>query len=96
MSEFYLIGISFVHYSAANSCPTSPRGGTGANSRRNITPDLQAAALAAAAASSDDKDGNHSSGNDIGSPKEESKPPYSYAQVTVSPNHSIFFGGGGG
>ncbi|XP_071796759.1 forkhead box protein K2-like isoform X2 [Asterias amurensis] len=69
--------------SAANSCPTSPRGGTGANSRRNITPDLQAAALAAAAASSDDKDGNHSSGNDIGSPKEESKPPYSYAQLIV-------------
>ncbi|XP_038064208.1 forkhead box protein K2-like [Patiria miniata] len=70
--------------SAVNSCPTSPRGGTGANSRRNITPDLQAAALAAAAASSaEDKDGGHSSGNDMGSPKEESKPPYSYAQLIV-------------
>ncbi|XP_022095446.1 forkhead box protein K2-like isoform X2 [Acanthaster planci] len=69
--------------SAVNSCPTSPRGGTGANSRRNVTPDLQAAALAAAAVSSDDKEGGHSSGNDIGSPKEESKPPYSYAQLIV-------------
>ena len=51
-----------------------------------MTPDLQAAALAAAAATAsahDDKEGQ-SSGNDVGgSPKEETKPPYSYAQLIV-------------
>ncbi|XP_070580879.1 forkhead box protein K2-like isoform X2 [Ptychodera flava] len=62
--------------SAANSCPTSPRGGT---SRRNVASDLQAAAYAAAAVA-EDKESQLSSNE---SPKDDSKPPFSYAQLIV-------------
>ncbi len=79
-----VVGIFPPLHSAANSCPTSPRGGAGP---RRVTPDLQAAALAAAAATGSGTVGeekeSQSSGNDVGSPKEETKPPYSYAQLIV-------------
>lgn len=67
--------------SAVNSCPTSPRAGT--SQRSMLAPDLSAAAFAAAAAAAaDDKEG-HSSSNDVGGPRDETKPPYSYAQLIV-------------
>ncbi|XP_072167783.1 forkhead box protein K2-like isoform X2 [Diadema setosum] len=66
--------------SAVNSCPTSPRAGT--SQQTMMAPDLSAAALAAAAAAAEDKE-SHSSGNDVGSPRDETKPPYSYAQLIV-------------
>lgn len=48
-----------------------------------LAPDLSAAAFAAAAAAAaDDKEG-HSSSNDAGGPRDETKPPYSYAQLIV-------------
>lgn len=48
-----------------------------------LAPDLSAAAFAAAAAAAaDDKEG-HSSSNDVGGPRDETKPPYSYAQLIV-------------
>ncbi|XP_050394460.1 forkhead box protein K2 [Patella vulgata] len=67
--------------SAANSCPTSPRGGTGP---RMFVPDLQAAAVYAAAHPREEKDTQNNQtivGSD--SPRDESKPPYSYAQLIV-------------
>ncbi|XP_014772374.1 forkhead box protein K1 isoform X1 [Octopus bimaculoides] len=60
--------------SAANSCPNSPRGG----SSHRLVPDLGEAVYAAHA--KDEKDGPQLSGE---SPKDESKPPYSYAQLIV-------------
>ncbi|XP_054762487.2 forkhead box protein K2-like [Lytechinus pictus] len=66
--------------SAVNSCPTSPRAGT--SQKAMMAPDLSAAAFAAAAAAVDEKEG-HSSSNDVGSPRDETKPPYSYAQLIV-------------
>ncbi|XP_077980545.1 forkhead box protein K2-like [Glandiceps talaboti] len=63
--------------SAANSCPSSPRGGTG--HRRNVASDLQAAAYAAAAVAEDKE--SQSSNNE--NPKDDSKPPFSYAQLIV-------------
>ncbi|KAJ4432810.1 hypothetical protein ANN_21449 [Periplaneta americana] len=42
-------GTMLFHFSAANSCPASPRGGHG-HGRRNVTNDLQMAAVYAAAA----------------------------------------------
>ena len=67
-----------LYCSAANSCPTSPRGGT---SHRYNVPDLQAAALAASQTAREEKEPPTAVGND--SPKDESKPPYSYAQLIV-------------
>ncbi|XP_006765548.1 PREDICTED: forkhead box protein K1 [Myotis davidii] len=67
--------------SVPNSCPASPRG-AGASSYRfvqNVTSDLQLAAEFAAKAASEQQ--ADASGGD--SPKDESKPPYSYAQLIV-------------
>ncbi|XP_033117187.1 forkhead box protein K1-like [Anneissia japonica] len=66
--------------SAVNSCPTSPR--SGMNHKQSLTPDLRAVALAAAAAT-EDKSESPVSGADMGSPREDTKPPYSYAQLIV-------------
>ncbi|XP_048870329.1 forkhead box protein K1 [Brienomyrus brachyistius] len=67
--------------SVPNSCPASPRGAGSSGFRfgRNITSDLQLAAEFAAKAVSEQQ--ADSSGGD--SPKDESKPPYSYAQLIV-------------
>lgn len=87
--------------SAANSCPTSPRGGT--SHRPSFISEAHLAALNAAAATHshpnsytnnnsikhEEKDStpmlanNESSNGGIGSPKDDSKPPYSYAQLIV-------------
>lgn len=83
--------------SAANSCPTSPRGGS---NRRNVSGDLQMAAVcAAAAASTVEKQPEQkvsvtatapvpqvtqsASGNDSSQVVDDQKPPYSYAQLIV-------------
>ncbi|XP_067130795.1 forkhead box protein K1-like isoform X1 [Centruroides vittatus] len=72
--------------SAANSCPASPRGGS---HRRNIVSDLQmAAAYAAAAANIEDKQEQKAPITEIGhnnneNPKDDQKPPFSYAQLIV-------------
>ncbi|CAH1794362.1 unnamed protein product [Owenia fusiformis] len=66
--------------SAANSCPTSPRGGAGFSRPTYALPDLQIAAAVYAAQSREEKESQSSSSN---SPKDESKPPYSYAQLIV-------------
>ncbi|GAB1609273.1 forkhead box protein K1-like isoform X1 [Argonauta hians] len=60
--------------SAANSCPNSPRGG----SSHRLVPDLGEAVYAAHV--KDEKDGQSMSGD---GPRDESKPPYSYAQLIV-------------
>ncbi|KAJ8413483.1 hypothetical protein AAFF_G00079900 [Aldrovandia affinis] len=67
--------------SVPNSCPASPRGAGSSGCRfgRNITSDLQLAAEFAAKAVSEQQ--ADASGGD--SPKDESKPPYSYAQLIV-------------
>ncbi|XP_039630065.1 forkhead box protein K1 [Polypterus senegalus] len=67
--------------SVPNSCPASPRGAGSSGYRfgRNITTDLQLAAEFAAKAASEQQ--GDTSGGD--SPKDESKPPYSYAQLIV-------------
>lgn len=67
--------------SVPNSCPVSPRaaGSSGYRCGRNITSDLQLAAEYAAKAVSEQR--TEPSGGD--SPKDESKPPYSYAQLIV-------------
>lgn len=62
--------------SAANSCPTSPRAGSG--HRSGFLPDLRTAAAYVAAHSREEKD----LGDDSG-PRDDSKPPYSYAQLIV-------------
>ncbi|KAL2100799.1 hypothetical protein ACEWY4_002560 [Coilia grayii] len=68
--------------SVPNSCPASPRGAGSSGYRfgRNITSELQLAAEYAAKAVSEQHH-RESSGRD--SPKDESKPPYSYAQLIV-------------
>ncbi|XP_058626238.1 forkhead box protein K1 isoform X2 [Onychostoma macrolepis] len=67
--------------SVPNSCPASPRGAGSSGYRygRNITSDLQLAAEYAAKAVSEQR--TEATGGD--SPKDESKPPYSYAQLIV-------------
>nr|XP_047917468.1 forkhead box protein K1 isoform X2 [Anser cygnoides] len=67
--------------SVPNSCPASPRGAGSSGYRfvHNITSDLQLAAEYAAKAASEQQ--ADASGGD--SPKDESKPPYSYAQLIV-------------
>ncbi|XP_029432194.1 forkhead box protein K1 [Rhinatrema bivittatum] len=67
--------------SVPNSCPASPRGAGSSGYRfsRNIASDLQLAAEYAAKAASEQQ--ADTSGRD--SPKDESKPPYSYAQLIV-------------
>ncbi|XP_029923434.1 forkhead box protein K1 [Myripristis murdjan] len=81
--------------SVPNSCPASPRGAGSSGYRygRNVTSDLQLAAEYAAKAVSEQRRGiteqrggaseqrGESAGSD--SPKDESKPPYSYAQLIV-------------
>ncbi|KAM3865002.1 forkhead box protein K1 [Diretmus argenteus] len=81
--------------SVPNSCPASPRGAGSSGYRygRNVTSDLQLAAEYAANAVSEQRRGiaeqrgggteqrGESTGGD--SPKDESKPPYSYAQLIV-------------
>ncbi|XP_033308376.1 forkhead box protein K1 isoform X1 [Bombus bifarius] len=81
--------------SAANSCPASPRAGQG---RRNISADLQMVAVYAAAVANDSQNSNmerHEGGQssnrqispgttaNCSPPKDDSKPPYSYAQLIV-------------
>nr|XP_033819768.1 forkhead box protein K1 isoform X2 [Geotrypetes seraphini] len=67
--------------SVPNSCPASPRGAGSSGYRfsRNIASDLQLAAEYAAKAASEQQ--GDTSGGD--SPKDETKPPYSYAQLIV-------------
>ncbi|XP_030885139.1 forkhead box protein K1 isoform X1 [Leptonychotes weddellii] len=67
--------------SVPNSCPASPRGAGSSGYRfvQNVTSDLQLAAEFAAKAASEQQ--TDTSGGD--SPKDESKPPYSYAQLIV-------------
>ncbi|XP_071761469.1 forkhead box protein K1 isoform X1 [Centroberyx gerrardi] len=82
--------------SVPNSCPASPRGAGSSGYRygRNVTSDLQLAAEYAAKAVSEqrrgiaeqrgggaEQRGESAGGGD--SPKDESKPPYSYAQLIV-------------
>ncbi|XP_058013083.1 forkhead box protein K1 isoform X2 [Ahaetulla prasina] len=64
-----------------NSCPASPRGAGSSGYRftHNVTSDLQLAAEYAAKATLEQQ--TDASGGD--SPKDESKPPYSYAQLIV-------------
>ncbi|KAJ8344912.1 hypothetical protein SKAU_G00291050 [Synaphobranchus kaupii] len=67
--------------SVPNSCPASPRGAGSSGYRfgHSVTSDLQLAAEFAAKAVSEQR--ADTSGED--SPKDESKPPYSYAQLIV-------------
>ncbi|KAK2117062.1 Forkhead box protein K1 [Saguinus oedipus] len=67
--------------SVPNSCPASPRGAGSSSYRfvQNVTSDLQLAAEFAAKAASEQQ--ADTSGGD--SPKDESKPPFSYAQLIV-------------
>lgn len=81
--------------SVPNSCPASPRGAGSSGYRygRNVTSDLQLAAEYAAKAFSEQRrsvaeqrgGGSEQRGESAGgdSPKDESKPPYSYAQLIV-------------
>ncbi|XP_041838219.1 forkhead box protein K1 [Melanotaenia boesemani] len=81
--------------SVPNSCPASPRGAGSSGYRygRNVTSDLQLAAEFAAKAVSDQRrslaeqrgGGTEQRGESAGgdSPRDESKPPYSYAQLIV-------------
>lgn len=81
--------------SVPNSCPASPRGAGSSGYRygRNVTSDLQLAAEFAAQAVSEQRrnfmeqrsSGSEGRGESAGgdSPKDESKPPYSYAQLIV-------------
>uniref|UniRef100_A0A8C6V9G3 Forkhead box K1 n=1 Tax=Neogobius melanostomus TaxID=47308 RepID=A0A8C6V9G3_9GOBI len=81
--------------SVPNSCPASPRGAGSSGNRygRNVTSDLQLAAEYAAQAVSEQRrslieqrsSGSEGRGESAGgdSPKDESKPPYSYAQLIV-------------
>ncbi|XP_034544185.1 forkhead box protein K1 isoform X2 [Notolabrus celidotus] len=81
--------------SVPNSCPASPRGAGSSGYRygRNVTSDLQLAAEYAAKAVSEQRrnlsdprgGGSEARGESAGgdSPKDESKPPYSYAQLIV-------------
>ncbi|KAL8567602.1 hypothetical protein ACOMHN_054415 [Nucella lapillus] len=65
--------------SAANSCPTSPRAGTG--QRVSLVPDLRTVAAFAAAHPREEKESGV--GTEEGGPRDDSKPPYSYAQLIV-------------
>uniref|UniRef100_A0A7N6BRB3 Forkhead box K1 n=1 Tax=Anabas testudineus TaxID=64144 RepID=A0A7N6BRB3_ANATE len=73
--------------SVPNSCPASPRGAGSSGYRygRNVTTDLQLAAEYAAKAAEQRSGGSEQRGESAGgdSPKDESKPPYSYAQLIV-------------
>ncbi|XP_076452970.1 forkhead box protein K1-like [Babylonia areolata] len=65
--------------SAANSCPTSPRAGTG--QRMALVPDLRTVAAFAAAHPREEKESGV--GTEDSGPRDDSKPPYSYAQLIV-------------
>ncbi|BFZ02864.1 hypothetical protein BsWGS_05902 [Bradybaena similaris] len=68
--------------SAANSCPTSPRSGSAYNSRFSLIPELAVAAYTAAHPR--DNSTVPSVATPSGdTPRDESKPPYSYAQLIV-------------
>ncbi|XP_028977910.1 forkhead box protein K1 isoform X1 [Esox lucius] len=74
--------------SVPNSCPASPRGAGSSGYRygRNVTSDLQLAAEFAAKAVSEQQRGvaeQLGESGDGDSPKDDSKPPYSYAQLIV-------------
>uniref|UniRef100_A0A3Q2Y4X8 Forkhead box K1 n=1 Tax=Hippocampus comes TaxID=109280 RepID=A0A3Q2Y4X8_HIPCM len=68
--------------SVPNSCPASPRGAgsSGYRDGRNVTSDLQLVAEYAAKAVSEQR---RNAAEHHDSPKDESKPPYSYAQLIV-------------
>ena len=77
-------------YSAANSCPTSPRAGSG--NRIIGMSEIQMAALTAAAQHHRNQDTEKESPSIVTNPpaasseisvRDESKPPYSYAQLIV-------------
>ncbi|XP_033751763.1 forkhead box protein K2-like [Pecten maximus] len=66
--------------SAANSCPTSPRGGA----RPSFVADIQMAALSAQANPREERDSIPTPTDSASSsPRDDSKPPYSYAQLIV-------------
>lgn len=76
--------------SAANSCPTSPRGGF--HQKPPMLPDMNVVAMSAAAnprpeereiLQSSVASINNNNDSNSGSPKDDSKPPYSYAQLIV-------------
>ncbi|CAG5127837.1 unnamed protein product [Candidula unifasciata] len=68
--------------SAANSCPTSPRSGSAYNSRFSLIPELAVAAYTAAhPRDSSTVPSVATPSGDM--PRDESKPPYSYAQLIV-------------
>ncbi|XP_026560392.1 forkhead box protein K1 [Pseudonaja textilis] len=79
--ELTLNNSLFLPLSVPNSCPASPRGAGSSGYRftHNVTSDLQLAAEYAAKATLEQQ--TDASGGD--SPKDESKPPYSYAQLIV-------------
>lgn len=80
-------------FSAANSCPTSPRGGSGIPKfLQQSVPDLPLAAYAAANARQETLDsckelqsplGSSGGSSGDGGRGDEQKPPYSYAQLIV-------------
>ncbi|OWF34589.1 Forkhead box protein K2 [Mizuhopecten yessoensis] len=66
--------------SAANSCPTSPRGGA----RPSFVADIKMAALSAQANPREERDSIPTPTDSASSsPRDDSKPPYSYAQLIV-------------
>lgn len=76
--------------SAANSCPTSPRGGF--HQKPPMLPDMNVVAMSAAANPRPEEREiqqpsvasiNNNNDSNSGSPKDDSKPPYSYAQLIV-------------
>ena len=70
--------------SASNSCPTSPRGGT--SHRPTLLPNIQIAAMNAAANPREESPVVNQQNADMNSgdsPKDDSKPPFSYAQLIV-------------
>ncbi|XP_061404879.1 forkhead box protein K2-like [Lethenteron reissneri] len=72
--------------SAANSCPSSPRGAGSSGYRlvRGFAPDLQLVAeYAARAVSEREQERGERDGAQADSPKDGSKPPYSYAQLII-------------
>ena len=84
-------------FSAANSCPTSPRSGASLG-YRGLMPDLNAAVAYAAAHPREDKDSITMMSPEKDGPRDETKPPYSYAQlivqaVTTAPDKQLTLSG---
>lgn len=78
----FVFFIFFKKCSAANSCPTSPRSGSAHNHRFSLIPELAVAAYAAAHPR-DSSTSSAATTPSSDSPRDESKPPYSYAQLIV-------------